>query len=682
MKRSFSYTQPPSPRRPLKVYAFDPMIGRRQGGRITIDIPNETSLKPGPAGERIQVIDYDGANEIFYAPVNLNDEAILMQNGLEPTESDPRFHQQMVYAVAMKVLENFDIALGRKIRFRPSPGKPQLRIFPHAFQGENAFYDPDMKAILFGYFRADEKNPGPNIPGQNVFTCLSQDIIAHEVTHAIVDRLREYFGEPTNKDVAAFHEGFADIIAIFQHFTFPAILREHIRETRGDLHSPNNLIMLASEFGYATGKGKALRSALGPVAEKEGQNGTNPDAVPVPDSTLYQTLFEPHERGSILVAAVFDAFFKTYQARIADLIRIATGGTGKLPDGDLHPDLVNRIASEASRTAQSVLNICIRAFEYLPPVDITFGDYLRALVTADFELSPNDENGLRANMIEAFRARGIYPDYVSSLAEESLLWESFNPGDLPRLPIYDEYDKEEISPEPGKKCLSAFWLRAILKNAYEFSSAQKTAGADEQTAEQSAGQPADGPAAAEQAKTHPAEKRSRTDAELSGEIVEALNKYVNNNDVIKDKDGRTIKDLLYLHPEAKIHVEGFHPVFRVNPRGQLLVELVIQFTQRDENFIDNIAVSGGLNLRGGTTVIASANGDVRYVISKPLESDRLKELNPEKNLEAKDRRERQEAFVRELDRIDTNLTWEGSNYFNERIKKSLNFKAIHETLGR
>ena len=333
------------------------------------------------------------------------------------------------------------------------------------FKGENAFYDPEMKAILFGYFHADEKNPGPNIPGQNVFTCLSQDIIAHEVTHAIVDRLRQHFREPTNRDVAAFHEGFADIVAIFQHFTFPDILRKHIRETRGDLRSPNNLITLASEFGYATGKGRALRSALDPP-----KKGDDPEKVGIPDPTLYQNVLEPHERGSILVAAVFEGFFKTYQSRIEDLIRISTGGTGKLPDGDLHPDLVNRIAGEASRTAQTVLNMCIRAFEYLPPIDITFGDYLRALVTADFELSPNDENGLRANMIEAFRARGIYPDNVASLAEESLLWET-NPN-LPDLPIHDN-PVPIPDTDPGTKCLSAFWLESFLNNAYEASLAPK-----------------------------------------------------------------------------------------------------------------------------------------------------------------------------------------------------------------
>ena len=38
--------------------------------------------------------------------------------GLDPLESDPRFHQQMVYAVAMKVLENFEEALGRTLTFK------------------------------------------------------------------------------------------------------------------------------------------------------------------------------------------------------------------------------------------------------------------------------------------------------------------------------------------------------------------------------------------------------------------------------------------------------------------------------------------------------------------------------------------------------------------------------------
>ena len=105
-----------------------------------------------------------------------------------------------------------------------------------------------------------------------------------------------------------------------------------------------------------------------------------------------------------------------------------------MPQGDLHPDLVNRIAGEASKTAQRVLDMCIRAFDYMPPVDVTFGDFLRAMITADFELVPDDADNLRGAMIEAFRLRGIYPVGVGSLAEESLLWENVE-NKLPRLVV-------------------------------------------------------------------------------------------------------------------------------------------------------------------------------------------------------------------------------------------------------
>ena len=37
---------------------------------------------------------------------------------------------------------------------------------------------------------------GRNLPGSWVFTCLSHDIIAHEVSHALLDTLRTHFTLP------------------------------------------------------------------------------------------------------------------------------------------------------------------------------------------------------------------------------------------------------------------------------------------------------------------------------------------------------------------------------------------------------------------------------------------------------------------------------------------------------
>jgi hypothetical protein len=48
----------------------------------------------------------------------------------------------------------------------------------------------------------------------------------------------------------------------------------------------------------------------------------------VPDPKALKKQRSPHARDSILVAAVFRAFLSIYRARIADLLRIASNGTG------------------------------------------------------------------------------------------------------------------------------------------------------------------------------------------------------------------------------------------------------------------------------------------------------------------------------------------------------------------
>jgi hypothetical protein len=94
-----------------------------------------------------------------------------------------------------------------------------------------------------------------------------------------------------------------------------------------------------------------------------------------------------------------------------------------LPAGDIHPDLVERVTIETCKTAKHVLHICIRALDYCPPVDITFGDYLRALITADLDVAKDDRRfGYRVAFIEAFRTWGIFPGGVRTFSEETLAW--------------------------------------------------------------------------------------------------------------------------------------------------------------------------------------------------------------------------------------------------------------------
>jgi len=538
-------TRYPEPdRRPLQVYAFDPMVARLSGQETTtIAVPYEP-LRPGPSGELIQIIDYDSAAGCYYEPVNLDDPRVLLQDGLPPSERDPRFHQQMVYAVISALLENFERGLGRRFRWR---GDKRLRAFPHAFVGRNAVFDPDMDGTLqFGYFRADEKNPGRNLPGQTVFTCLSHDIVVHEATHALVHRLRERYKEPTNVDVYAFHEGFADAVALFQHFTLPDIVDRFIQQNRADLTARSPLVDLAQQFGEGSGLGRALRSALGDP----------------PDPALINRTFEPHRRGSILVAAIFDGFFTAYQTAIADLLRIATAGSGVLPEGALHPDLVRRVSAEARATAQRFLTMCIRSFQYLPPVDVTFSDFLRSIVTADRDLYPLDDAGLRGALVEGFRKRGIYPSMVSSLADEALSWPDAGDRGLPPI------DREVIN-------------ALVLDTAVGY---RERRGEDEATT------PVFDPAWA----------------------AGRLHQYALSN-----------ADRLGLGGPGKIKVDGFHAVFRTGAGGQLRVDVVIRYVQSappavQEKFSPGL---GGIPLRGGATVVADATGRVRHVIAKAVPTD-------------------------------------------------------------
>ncbi|RWY75281.1 S8 family serine peptidase [Rhizobium sp. WSM1325] len=420
------------PKRRLRVYALDPSIGKQLESvavhQATLSVPwdddrSDGSLLPGPVGEYLEVVDVDPASNRVYDPVDLNNKLLLAQDGLAPSEGNPQFHQQMVYAVAMATIGHFERALGRRALWAPryasyigrdgdrkSKGYevPRLRIYPHGLRMENAYYSPDKKALLFGYFPADSDQDDTTAAGSMVFSCLSFDIIAHETSHALLDGLHRRFQEASNPDVPAFHEGFADIIALFQHFTMNELVSFEIGRTRGNLSAVNLLSGLALQFGEGSGRSGPLRDYAKPkMAELD-----------------YDKSFEPHDRGSILVFAVYDAFQAIIARRTESLIQLATGGSGVLPAGALHPGLVERLTEDIVKTARTMLDMCIRALDYCPAVDITFGEYLRAIITADMDVFPEDTHNYRLAFMGSFRKWKLLPRDVRTVSEETLTWDT------------------------------------------------------------------------------------------------------------------------------------------------------------------------------------------------------------------------------------------------------------------
>jgi hypothetical protein len=550
------------PERILRVYAFDPSRGARLENHLTIRIPYEPLAK-GPVGRKVAVIDYDASNRCYYESVTLDDTALLGQNGLAPSESDPWFHQQMVYAVTMDTIRRFEVALGREIKWRPDrspttrPFHGLLKIYPHAMQEANAFYDPRLHALLFGYFTASDESPGTNLPGQIVFTCLSHDIIVHETTHAILDGIREHFNEPTGPDAAAFHEGFADVVALLQHFSFKDTLLDTIQRTGGLIHrgqlapdarsdaagpmiqaeigEDNPMVDLARQFGEAMGNRKALRSALGTP----------------PDPTALDRIFEPHERGAILVAAVFDAFFTIYISRTRDLIRMAYPDGRQVVPNFLHADLASRLADEAAKSAARIQNICLRALDYCPPVDITFGDYLRALVTADRDAASDDPVGYRAAIINAFRARGIRPEGVVSYSEESLSW-----------PAYEGVQEAAASPD-----FLRLWKEL---NDYED------------------------------------EPDRKNEASLYQRLWGKAESF---------------RMEIGLSPAFPVQAKSINPLHRVRPDGSLQRQIVAELVQKqdDVEIEPGHPEAGTFTFRGGSTLLINRQGEVRFSIAKLID---------------------------------------------------------------
>jgi hypothetical protein len=126
-------------------------------------------MRKTPVGEYLEVVDVDPASGSCYAPVDLNDPNLLAQNGLAPSEANPQFHQQMCYAVAMRTIDHFERALGRKALWSTrylydNAGAvvghefvARLRIYPHALRTANSFYSPDRKALFARIFQGGQE---------------------------------------------------------------------------------------------------------------------------------------------------------------------------------------------------------------------------------------------------------------------------------------------------------------------------------------------------------------------------------------------------------------------------------------------------------------------------------------------------------------------------------------------
>jgi len=179
-----------------------------------------------------------------------------------------------------------------------------LQVIPTAGSDLNAYYD--RASLRFFYYRHD---------GKNYYFGDSQDIVTHELGHAILDAMRPDFWSVQSLEIWSFHEAFSDIVAMFNMMNYDVALAAALKENNGDLRKSNVISRLAEEVGILISKISKDRTCLpnslrDPALEKF--KYINPASLPK-DAPNNQLAAECHSFGRVFSAAWYEIFVRIYE---------------------------------------------------------------------------------------------------------------------------------------------------------------------------------------------------------------------------------------------------------------------------------------------------------------------------------------------------------------------------------
>ena len=267
------------------------------------------------------------------------------------------YRQASTWAVLQNTLEQVEDQFGMGRRVEWAFDGPLQVSFPAGIQG-NAYYLSSGRLDFYSYPAGDTI----------MHSCLSSDIVNHELGHAILDGTRPRFMGTEQHEIDAFHESFGDILALLIALRDNSFRKRIGELTEGDL-TDNLASDMARQFGRSTRTQPHLRSAVSTLtmANMAGQNY--------------------HDASQILTAAVF-----SYLVRLAARHRKESGDS---------------VAESLWRALRRVQATFLQAVDLLPPIAPTFADLGTAMVRMTMIYDPQDEDGYAAMLREGFDARGI-----------------------------------------------------------------------------------------------------------------------------------------------------------------------------------------------------------------------------------------------------------------------------------
>jgi hypothetical protein len=313
------------------------------------------------------------------------------------------------------------------------PG-PQLLIVPRAGEWANAFYERDSHSIQLFYV---SRGNG----GAPVFTCHSQDIIAHETAHALIDAVAPDLYHAASPQGLAIHESIADLATLITAFRSRKLASRVLERTGGSIERPSAFTTIAEQFAGA------LHQHQHGLRNLSNQRSMN-------DADLDHS--EPHALSEVLSGALYRVMVRTYeelrrgapetlgQARYAEAAEVRQWFDSDDPSAQAARGRGGAVAQALLQTpgqapgralfiaGERFKRTVLRTLDYLPPGEVGFADFARALLASD-EASHPDSGAQRDFLIEEFVRRGIVGDARELDVDTNLVHAAVSRLDLDEL---------------------------------------------------------------------------------------------------------------------------------------------------------------------------------------------------------------------------------------------------------
>jgi hypothetical protein len=331
----------------------------------------------GPITPRVAVIDLDPDTEELADPVRFEQpdggrvlgRYVVDRNDIQ---SIP-FIAVSAFATVWRTIRLFEEkrTLGREISW--AFDAPQLLVVPRAGWMENAFYERSSHSLQFFSFDA---------MGTTIHTSLSRDIVAHETAHALIDGIDPDLYDALDPQSLALHEGIADLVAMMLAFSSSQLTHAILGAKLGSIERSNAFSSIAEQFGDAIAKGP-----------KPGflRNLNNQDKIDREHEEI-----EPHALSQVISGVLYELVVEMHE-HFKGVYAPRFGGDRFKASG--------LALAVAARLFQRMV---LRGLDYLPPGEVTFADFGRAILAAD-EASPGDPQWAR-RLRQKFVERRIVAD--------------------------------------------------------------------------------------------------------------------------------------------------------------------------------------------------------------------------------------------------------------------------------